>query len=74
MVQWAELGEEAHRGPGKPHTHPHPLGLCVGHPGGQARGQLNPLLAFGTPRWSLRMAGTLVQELVEYESLAREHP
>lgn len=46
MIQWAELGEEAH-GRARETTHPHlPLGLCVGgHSGGQTTHKLNPFPA-----------------------------
>ena len=72
MVERPELGRRFTEGLGKPHTHLCSLGLSVeGRWGrGQARSELNPLLTFGTPLWSQSIAGTGLQVLVEYRSLA----
>lgn len=71
VLPWSREAE----GPGKLHSRTCLLGLCVDrHTGGQTADKLNPLLAFGTPVWSLRMAGTWVQVLVDCGVSQRSNP
>lgn len=71
----SQRGKGWQRGQGC-HTSSPALWDCVSQRtlGGQARGKLNPVLAFETPLQSLRMVGTGVQVLVVQGRIAESSP